>query len=103
MPSSSEQLSRERLRAAIRELEQRGLSGDLDELVRAGAAEMILRSCRAFDGAGKGPGWLATVVRNGGPWNAPAPDDGLTERDRERCAAFDSLMADSGLMLGSAA
>ncbi len=80
-------------------LRERGVTGDLDDLLRAGAAEMIRRSCAAFDGSGKSAGWLATVVRNGGPWNAPAPDDGLTDRDRERIEAFDSLMAERGLSL----
>jgi hypothetical protein len=110
MPSSSknENLSRvdgkDDLRAAVRDLRARGVTGDVDALVRAGATEMIRRSLAAFDaGHASSVGWLATVVRSGGPWNAPTPDDGLTERDRQRCAAFDSLMAEHGLTLGSAA
>ena len=69
----SDSTSIEAIRSAVRALESRGISNASD-VVRAGAAAMVQRAVEAFDARSDvGPGWLAEVVRSGGPWaEAPA-------------------------------
>jgi hypothetical protein len=60
--------SLEVLRAAVLELEDRGVAFATD-LVRIGAAAMVQRALEAYDARSDvGPGWLAQIVRTGGPW-----------------------------------
>lgn len=75
-----------------------GVRDDPAERLRLGAAAMSANVRRYASEHGLGPAWVAKTIAEGGIPVAPA-DDGLTERDRVRCAAFDELMAERGLSL----
>lgn len=62
-----------KLRDAMQALRERGLTGDVDELVRVGAAAMVLRCLDAFDDRDVSTGWLVSAIRAGGTWESTQP------------------------------
>lgn len=96
--TTTQSLSRERLRVAAQALRDRGVR-DVDDAVRLGAAVMVERCVAAFDEGEFRPGWLFEAVRQGGAWFGTEPRSDYRQVREERSLALREQLERVGLEL----